>query len=331
MIVQDPLEVKRKTQSILRVLNDSTEPVGARIIARQLKRFGIDLGERAVRYHLRLMDEKGLTRLVGRDGRTITARGSEDIKNALVTDRIGFVINRIEMLAVRTTFNPTSVSGDIVVNISFFPAGKFKEALKAMGRAFQAGLCVSDLVAVASEGQPLGQIIVPRGKVGLATVCSITINGVLLKAGIPVGSRFGGILEMHKGKPYRFAELIKYEGSTLDPSEIFISGGMTSVSRVAATGEGRLLANFRDMPAQCRDMVRDVMAQLEKCGIRGMVLLGEVSAPVCETPVGLNRVGAVLMGGLNPVAAAVEAGIPVENRPMGGTMDYRDLVRAREL
>ena len=63
-----------------------------------------------------------------------------------------------------------------------------------MKPAFEAGLCVSDLVAVAYEGERLGEFVVPKGSMGLATVCSIVINGSLLKAGVPMDSRFGGIL-----------------------------------------------------------------------------------------------------------------------------------------
>ncbi|MFC2019796.1 winged-helix domain-containing protein [Chloroflexota bacterium] len=70
----DNQDVERKVLSILKILSDSQDVLGARVIARQLKDLGIELGERAVRYHLKLMDERGLTRLSGRDGRLITLR-----------------------------------------------------------------------------------------------------------------------------------------------------------------------------------------------------------------------------------------------------------------
>jgi len=58
---------------------------------------GIGLSERAVRYHLRLMDERGLTRLVGRrDGRLITALGEAEIKKAMVSHKVGLTLSRIE-------------------------------------------------------------------------------------------------------------------------------------------------------------------------------------------------------------------------------------------
>ena len=68
MIGSSNVDVERKVNAILRVLKESPEAVGARVIGRQLKEQGIDLSERAVRYHLKLMDERGLTQLVGRTG-----------------------------------------------------------------------------------------------------------------------------------------------------------------------------------------------------------------------------------------------------------------------
>ena len=331
MIGSDSIGVERKVIAILRVLNESAEPLGARVIARQLKDYGIDLTERAVRYHLKLMDERGLTQGLGRDGRLITSSGVEELKNALVSDKVGFVINRIELLAFRTTFDWERRSGQVPINISFFPGEKFPRALETMKSAFKADLCVGDLVAVAEEGKKLGEIIIPEGKVGFATVCSIIINGALLKAGIPIDSRFGGILQIRNHKPLRFVELIHYAGSSLDPSEIFIRGKMTSVGEVARKGEGKILANFREIPVQCRPIAETVISRLKEAGLGGLLIMGNTSEPVCEVPVELNRVGMILIGGLNPVAAAEEAGIEAENIAMGSVIDYKQLRSVWEL
>ena len=86
-------DVERKVLAILNILGDSQEAVGSRIIAKRLKDRGVDLGERAVRYHLRLMDERGLTRLAGRrDGRVITELGQAELKRAMVTHKVGFAL-----------------------------------------------------------------------------------------------------------------------------------------------------------------------------------------------------------------------------------------------
>ena len=39
----------------------------------------------------------------------------------------------------------------------------------------------------------------------------------------------------------------------------------------------------------------------------------------------------VLLGGLTPIAAVVEAGIEVENHAMSTLLDYQDLVKFQEI
>lgn len=328
----DSSGIERKVLAILKILASSQQSQGARVIARYLKDFGIELTERAVRYHLKLTDEKGLTKLVGRrDGRVITELGLTELKKALVRDKVGFAFARIEDLAFRTNFDFNTRTGLIPVNISTFSKASFPKALKVMKDIFRAGLCVSDLVAVAHEGDVIGDIIVPEGRVALATVCSIVVNGAMLKAGIPVDSRFGGILQMQNRRPLRFTELVNYAGSSLDPSEIFIRANMTSVAQAAEKGNGDILANFREIPAICRPTAEKVVAKLKDAGIGGLLLLGNISEPVCEISIDLNRVGAILIGGLNPVAAAHEAGIESVNYAMSALMEYERLVKIDEI
>ena len=324
-------DVERKVIAILKALAEVSEPLGSTAIARRLRRSGIELSERAVRYHLKLLDERGLTKPVGRNGRLITPQGREELKNALVGDKVGFVIAKIELLAFQTTFDWRKRTGSVPMNISFFPKDKFRRALQLMRPVFQAGLCVSQKVGLAEEGGRLGEIVVPEGKAGFATVCSIVINGCLLKAGIPLDSKFGGILQIRNGAPLRFVDLIYYSGSSLDPSEAFIRAKMTDVRGVVRSGEGKLLANFREIPAPSRPLAEEVIEGLRECGFGGVIALGEVSEPVCEVPVGLDRVGLVLLGGLTPVAAVQEAGIETDNRAMSTMMSYQELMSFQEV
>jgi repressor of nif and glnA expression len=290
------------------------------------------LGERAVRYHLKLMDERGLTQLVGRrDGRTLTERGIEEIEYALVKDKIGFANSRIELLAFRTDFNLDKRTGCIPINISLFPKVRFSQALQTMKPAFTVGLGASELVAVAQEGEVLGDLVVPQGKLGLATVCSVVINGVLLKLGVPVASKFSGILQIINSKPLRFVELIHYDGCSLDPSDVFMRAKMTSVSKVVSEGSGNILATYREIPALCQSIVEKTLRKLKEAGLGGVLVLGGISEPVCEIPVELNRIGIIVTNGLNPVATAVEAGFEVENYGMSTIMEYKNLVNFREI
>jgi repressor of nif and glnA expression len=324
-------DTERKVIAILKVLSESSEPVGSTFIARALESHGVHLSERTVRYHLKITDERGFTKPHGRDGRVLTPEGLAELRSALVPDQVGFVIERIELLAFQTTFDPIRRTGQVPVNTSLFPEHRFREALTAMRDAFNAGLCVSELVAVASQGERLGDLIVPEGMVGFATVCSAVVNGLLLKAGVPTDSRFGGVLEMRNSRPKRFLAIITYAGSSLDPSEAYIRARMTRVRDVATTGNGTILANFREIPAAAKPLVESTIAALQQVGIHGILLMGEASEPVCQIPVGLNKIGIVLLGGMNPIAAAEEAGIQSDNFSESGTIDFERLVNFRDL
>ena len=331
MVHANQSDAERKEIAILRVLSESSQPLGSITIARELERYGIHLSERGVRYHLKVADERGYTQSLGRDGRMLTPLGFEELKIALAPEQVGFILEKLELLAFQTTFNPAKRSGQLPINTSLIDKDRFKEALVAMKGAVEAEICTSELIATASEGEKLGSVVVPGGRIGVATICSVAVNGILLKAGIPVVSQFGGVLEVKGAKPERFIAVINYAGTSIDPSEQYIRAGMTSVSEAARTGNGKILANFREMPALARSLASEKIAALKEAGIGGVYVLGNTSEPICQISVGLNRVGMVLLGGLNPLAAAVEAGVDVENIGESGIVDFEQLTSIRDL
>jgi repressor of nif and glnA expression len=332
MIGQEIREVERKVISILKILSDSREPVGARLIASRLKDCGVCLSERGVRYHLLLLDERGLTRNAGRrDGRLITQSGLNELHNALVGDRIGSAMARIETLTYQISFEPEERVGNVPINVSLFPADRFNQVLKVMRNIFGSRPDFSDLVAMAGEGDKLGEVTVPKGTVGLATISGIVISGILLRSGIPLDFKFAGLLQIRNRECIRFVELINYTGSSLDPSEVFIASKMTSVSGVVREGNGKIIASFCEFPALALSKAEAVIRQLETVGITGLYKIGGDGETVCETPVGMSRVGIILSDGLNLVAVAAEAGIEVKNHAMSGVIDFKKLRSLQDL
>ena len=328
-MVNQPINgVERNEVAILKVLSDSSRPLGGRVLARRLADLGIDLGERAVRYHLKLMDERGLTCPIGRkDGRSITKSGLEELGSALVSDRVGLMTAKIGTLAYQCSFDAKKRTGDVPINVSLFSREEFRQAIEAMKDAFLSGLGISDLVAVASDGEKLGQVIVPQGKIGLATVSQIIVCGALLRAGILIDARVGGILQIRDHEAWRFVDIIEYTGSSLDPSGVFIAGKMTTINKVAKEGNGEILASFWEIPALARPKAETIIKELEIVGMQCLITLGKTGQPVCELPVAMNKAGMVLADGLNPVAAAVEADIEVTNHAMSGVIDFGKLER----
>lgn len=311
--------------AILKILNKHADIVGSREISRQLKMHGIDLTERTVRYHLRILDERGYTEVFGKEGRRITEKGRKELENALVSEKVGFVISRIESLSYLTTLNLGTMDGDVILNISYFPEDRLKDALRILKPIFLSPYAMSDRIILARGGEMIGDIAIPKGRIGIGTVCSVTINGIFLKAGIPVTSRFGGVVEINEGRPVRFVSLISYDGSSLDPLEIFIRGKMTDVLGAVKNRSGKILASFREIPIVCIDEAKRLAMEMKDKGIGGILLIGSPNKPLLEVPVGIDKVGMVIVGGLNPVAAIEESGIPTESKAMSTLHAYSKL------
>ena len=74
-----------------------------------------------------------------------------------------------------------------------------------------------------------------------------------------------------------------------------------------------------------REAFEEKIAILKEVGVGGVFALGNTSEPLCQIPVVMNRIGVVQLGGLNPVAAAVEAGIEIESVAESGLIDFQQL------
>ncbi len=323
--------LERKELEILEILREAGRPLGARHLARGLAERGIFLTERAVGYHLTVLDKLGLTRPEGGRGRALTPEALRELERSRATERVGFVSSRIDSLAFRSTFDPARGSGTLAVNFSLLPSPQLQRALEIMLEAVRAGYCLSRLALLRGEGESLGDITVPPGQCGVGTVCSVALNGVLLKRGVPVLSRFGGLLEVERAQPLRFLEIIGYEASTLDPIEIFIKGKMTRVREAAAGGRGVVCASFREIPADAGGLIQEVLAEMRECDVGGAVFLGKPGQPFLQVPVGRGRLGLVVAGGLNPLAAVEEAGIPTASKALAALVDFEELRPLREL
>lgn len=317
--------------AILSVLNKQPDKiVGAREISRKLRVHGVELTERTVRYHLKILDERGFTKVFRKEGRMITQKGKEELTQALVSEKVGFIISKIETLSYLTNLDLVTQKGNIILNISYFPEEKLKEALKAMKPVFSSPYVMSDKVVLKRSKEIIGDIMVPEGKIGFGTICSVTINGIFLKSGIPVTSKFGGVLQINS-EPVRFTALISYEGSSLDPLEIFIKSRMTDVMGAVKNHSGKILASFREIPVVCIDSAMQLRENLREKGIGGILMIGNPNQPLLEMPVSIDKSGMIIVGGLNPIAAIEEAGIPSISKAMSTLYKFSELVTFKEL
>ncbi len=324
-------KAEKKRLAILRILQEAGKSLSSSRITERLLAEGHEISERTVRLYLKEMDGRGLTENLDKRGRLITSKGLEELGSARIIEKIGFLAAKIDQMTYRMSFDLEARSGTVVVNVSIVERADLKGALPFVQKVFAAGYAMGRLAALFAPGERIGDITIPDGMIGLGTVCSITLNGVLLTNGIPTYSRFGGLLELQDYRPIRFVEAIHYSGTTLDPLEIFIRSRMTDYLGATKNGNGLIGASFRELPAESRDSVTDLARRLEEAGLGGFMTIGWPNQPVLEIPVNQGQVGAIVIGGLNPAAILEEKGIKTHSRALAALAEYETFFHFEEL
>jgi repressor of nif and glnA expression len=305
-------ELSRKEIEILRILSEFSEPVGSTLIRRELEKRGFFLSDRTIRYHLRMLELRGLVSSHNRSGRTITDKGLEELSRALVSQRIGFVITRFLSIAYSVTYDLTTDSGLVVANVSVVDKSFHDKVMSTIRELYEANLLLAPYIKVLDENEEYQNISVSEGRIALLTVCDLTIDGVLIHSGIPLFLKYGGLVQVVNKKPLRFIELISYEGTTVPPLELFIRSNQTSVTRVMRTGSGILPAAMREIVTDAREKTLKILLALKERGWSGILSVSAPNEPLLGVPVSMDRFGLCMIGGLTPGAALLEEGVKVE-------------------
>jgi repressor of nif and glnA expression len=181
------IKTEHKYIEILRILKDHQEPMGAKRLSEILAERGYVMTDRAVQYYLRYLDNRGFTEKVGNQGRVLTPAGIMETDRALVDDRIGFVISKLERLAFRSTFDPDTATGDVAYNLTIVPDEILEPVCERFDKVRDAGCSFFSGYSFLDRDPR-----VPSGYTGILTVCSITMDGVFQHNGIPVKVAYGG-------------------------------------------------------------------------------------------------------------------------------------------
>jgi hypothetical protein len=303
---------ERKCLEILRILRESRDPMGAKHLSELMGEQGFILSDRAVQYYLQHLDEMGFTRKVGNRGRVLTNRGIAETESALVGDRIGFVISKLERLAFRSTFNPQTCTGDVAYNLSFVKDSDLGVVCNAFDEVISAKFGFFGTYAV-TDSDPR----IPKGHTGLITVCSITMDGVFQHHGIPVKMAYGGCLNHHNKTPDTFLHLISYKGTTLDPLQLFISAEMSSIGACIRSGDGVTLANIRNIPTVAVPYATGIMEALRENGFHLPVAIG---SGLMGVPFDPYQSSIVSYSGMNLIGRASECGVALKTEIGAGTI-----------
>jgi len=322
---------KKKKIAILNVLRNADSGLRSSQIFDELVNQGYDVSERSLRMYLQDLKDEGFTEAIEKRRYRITERGIHEFEATTIYERVGFLSARIDQMTYRMSFDLAALSGTVVFNVTVVEPKVLMRYLSHVIKVYADGYSMGRLAALLQPGERCGHITIPNGMIGLGTVCSITINGVLLHHGIPTVSRFGGLLELHERKPRRFVEIIMYEGTSIDPLEVFIRSGMTNYRGAITSGNGRIGASFREFPAASREKVAELAQQMDNIGLGGFMRIGRPGQPLLDIPVNEGRVGAIVIGGLNPVAILEECGVRVHSRALAGLIDFKRLFHYEEL
>lgn len=309
--------------AVLRALSELDGPAGAARIAERLPGMGVQLQPRTIRLYLTELDRAGLTALTSRrKGRILTETGRAELEHSDVVAKVGFVRGRIDTLGYRMTFCDETGTGKVISNFALIQSRDLSRIFSEIKPVFARNLSMGNLLCLIRANESLSGRSIPGGYAALGTLCSVTVNGVLMSAGIPVTSRYGGLVEMRQGRPVRFVELMEYSGVTVDPLETFIRAGMTDVRESARSGNGIITASFREIPSVAFDDARRVFDRLQRASMGGILMTGRPGQPLLDIPVAEGRTGFVVVGGLNPLAAVVEAGISCELKSLSGLEEF---------
>jgi hypothetical protein len=99
---------------------------------------------------------------------------------------------------------------------------------------------------------------------------------------------------------------------------------MTRVSQAVRTGTGTIGASFREIPVAALPKAKQIMEDLDRMGMGGVLIIGEPGMRLLDVPVPPYRVGLIVAAGLNPIAALEEEGIPTESFAMDTLCDLKE-------
>ena len=299
---------------ILRILSVQEKPTGSKLIADELKNKGFNLGERAVRYHMQILDEKGYTERRGYSGRVITDLGREKLEKGLIYDQVDFIHSKFEEMIYLTDFNYMEQKGNVVVNTSTIYN---EESINILEEIFKSGLSVSPYVHLNK--------VENNDEIEVTTICGTTIDGILLNEGIASQLQYGGLLQIEDSRPIKFTDIISYRKTSITPLDAFTNSGLTSVLDVIKTGNGIIPANFRLIPGVSRQKTVDIINKLNKIGINGVIGISDEGKDILGLPVPDGMVGICIIGGIAPFCALKELGQEIDIKIAEEIKDFNAL------
>jgi repressor of nif and glnA expression len=247
-----------------------------------------------------------------------------------MTAPLKFVTHSIDDFAMQVTYNPATNEGKLVYNLSFVKNEDLEFVIGILRDSYKTGLAASGLVRFLPSGERIGDSVVPDGQTAVLTVCSVTLDGLLIRRGVPINPIGGGVVEIENRVPIRFIHMILYEHTTIDPLQVLNSQRLTSVTSVMRKGSGKILANIREFHMEAEPLVGEVLDELADSSFIGILEVGMPNVPLLGVPVSPQFIAIACVGGTNPLAAIKEGGRYVQTNALKGLIDVSEMAEIRD-
>ena len=230
--------------------------------------------------------------------------------------KISFLLSKSWNLIQQVNFDVEKRKGDIISNVSYVNKDQLDESLEIMEDTFNANPRYINPYYNILEHPSDDE------KIGIATICSLSIDGLLINNGIMSNPQYGGLLELTE--PPLFIHLISYNGTTVDPHKVFLSKNMTSITSDA--GPKKILASLKEIPYIARDYSVDLLDTLDKIGF-SIYKIGKPRELTYNAKVDNYNFGVVTGSGLNSIGAIKEKGIDIEVKAIEKLIPFEKMDR----
>jgi repressor of nif and glnA expression len=222
--------------------------------------------------------------------------------------KIKSVLSKMFNNMAKITYDINKEDGDVIVNVGYVEEKYYADVIEILKEAYKRGLGISNRFGIKEED----------GLIKISTICASTLDGIFSNYGIPIIPRYGGVLEIGEEKD-RFIDIISYEGSSLDPHEVFFN---------KVDCETSILAGFREIPMCAREDLVDLVRTLGWSGIKE---IGRPNNEVYGVDVEKDMCGVVTIGGMNPLAMIKEHEIPIKIKALHEIVKFSELVEYDEI
>ena len=254
-----------------------------------------------------------------------TGRNANQVQQTVSTDAHSATHHRCGHFSAAVDFNPDTNTGFIILTITCIASADAKEALNIVQSVLASPYAFSAKFTVIRGGTRIGDFKAPAHTTAICTVCSMTLNGLLLRRGIHATAKFGGVVKVEHGQPKKFSAFLSSGRAPIAPLDVFITCAMTSVCKTVECGSGDVLGSFLEIPEACLPEAKNLYGRIKKIGMGGKMMFGMPSQPLLGMPVTIGSAGIMVFHDLNTAAALTEKGIAAAASPAKTLYDYAAL------